>query len=246
MATNERIGVARKNERGVSLVMVSVGMVMLLALAGLAIDLVSLYVGRSEAQRAADAAALAGATIFVTSGCTSASGGCVKAGPQEALARQQAKDVGSQNSVGGSFPTILDGDINFAYPTPENPTIIVTVFRDASHGGPMPTFFMKIFGVTSANISAPATAEAYNPSGGGPGVGTKCTKPWLMANCDYNHPVLPTDANANLNCPGTVPGTLASYYVKGSAIVSPGNAPTGVVGQLLSIKQGDPKLADAP
>src|SRR5712692_8035631 len=123
MLRNTRTRDARAGERGASLATIAIALTFILGMAGLAIDLVALYVGRSEAQRAADAAALAGATTFVTSGCTSASGGCVKGGPQEALARQQAKDVGSQNSVGGSFPTILDGDIDFAYPTPENPTI---------------------------------------------------------------------------------------------------------------------------
>ena len=51
--------------------LVAVSLVTLLAMAALAIDVVTLYVARSEMQRAADAAALAGAKAFVDSGVTS-------------------------------------------------------------------------------------------------------------------------------------------------------------------------------
>jgi uncharacterized membrane protein len=50
---------------------VAVSLVALLGMAALAIDVVTLYVARSEMQRAADAAALAGAKAFVDSGITS-------------------------------------------------------------------------------------------------------------------------------------------------------------------------------
>jgi len=225
---------------------VALSLVILLGVCALAIDLVSLYVGRSEAQRAADAAALAGATIFLSSGCTSASGGCVAGGPQEAPARQQAIDVAHRNWVGGQGATVLAGDVTFAYPTPQDPTITVKVARDPAHGGPMPTFFMKIFGVTSANISAVATAEAYNPTGGGPPVGTKCLKPWLMPNCDWTRLVPAGDPNANSNCQDPTSGQFASYYVNNNSVVNPGVAPTGVVGQLITIKPGSPTQASAP
>ncbi len=239
MPTNERAQRAREAERGISLFLVAVGMVVLLGILGLGVDLVSLYVARSEAQRAADAAALAGATVFVTSGCTSALGGCVLGGSQEAPATQRAIDVGSQNKVGGQAPTINPGppDIVFAYPTSENPTITVTVARDVSHGGPMPTFFVKVFGVLSANISASATAEAYNPSGGGPPVGTTCVKPWILPNCDEDH-ATPT----NTSCTG---GTgPAAYFIDSStgAIIHPGLYPTGVIGEPILLKSGNPQV----
>ncbi len=255
MPANKRIRWVRDAQRGATLVMVALSLVILLGISALAIDLVSLYVGRSEAQRAADAAALAGATIFVSSGCTSASGGCVAGGPQEAPARQQAIDVGSRNPVGGQAATILSGDVTFSYPTPQNPNITVSVARDATHGGPMPTFFIKIFGVTSANISASATAEAYNPIAGGPSVGAKCLKPWLLPNCDWSRMVPSNDANANPSCQDpTAPPTanFASDFVQCPAgstsctVVNPGVYPTGVIGQPETIKPGDPSKAAAP
>src|SRR5262249_26522906 len=63
----------RKNrgQRGVSFLLVVAGMFSILAMAALAVDVVIIYTARSEAQKAADAAALAGAKMFVTAGITS-------------------------------------------------------------------------------------------------------------------------------------------------------------------------------
>ena len=52
-------GQSGRAEKGMTLVIMAFAIVALLAMAGLAIDLGFLYVARSEAQRAADAAALA-------------------------------------------------------------------------------------------------------------------------------------------------------------------------------------------
>ncbi len=172
----------RKEETGSVLLMVAGGMVMLLAVCAIAIDLANFYLARAQAQRAADAAALAGAKAFVTSGCTT--GGCSSGGIQETIATQQAEAAAAQNYVAGK-PATLDpnSDIAFSYPTPEEPQITVTVQRS------VPTFFAKIFGIPNANVSAKASAEAYNPSGGGnSSVGVACLKPFLVPNCDPGHP----------------------------------------------------------
>ena len=60
----------RAGERGQTLALVAMSLVVLIAVAALAIDTTTLYVARTEAQRAADAAALAGARAFVDSGTT--------------------------------------------------------------------------------------------------------------------------------------------------------------------------------
>ena len=62
---NKRV---RNTQAGNVLFMMTGALVVLLGISALAIDLVSLYLARSEAQRAADAAALAGAKKFVDSG----------------------------------------------------------------------------------------------------------------------------------------------------------------------------------
>src|SRR5579872_6484571 len=78
-------------------------MVFMVAMAAIAIDVVMLYVIRSEAQRAADAAALAGAHQFVTSGFTSGLVGnnTLCDGSGTGLAEQAAIAVAAQNHVGG-------------------------------------------------------------------------------------------------------------------------------------------------
>src|SRR5580700_9902258 len=60
----------RHHERGQTIILVAISLVSLLALAALAIDIATLYSARSEIQRAADAAALAGAKAIADSGIT--------------------------------------------------------------------------------------------------------------------------------------------------------------------------------
>ena len=104
MVQNRISGSWRQNDSAQTLFLVVGGVVTLLGVSALAIDLVSLYVARSEAQRAADAAALAGAQVLAL-GCTSASGGCLAGGSQEAAAAQKALDTANQNLVAGQAPT---------------------------------------------------------------------------------------------------------------------------------------------
>src|SRR5450432_4594695 len=95
---------SNKWERGQTIILVAVALVALLSMAALAVDVVTLYVARSEAQRAANAAAIAGAKMFTTSGFTSVQGGapppvlqgqvCLSGGPASpAAANAQAAAV---------------------------------------------------------------------------------------------------------------------------------------------------------
>ena len=209
------------NDSGATLLMVAAALVFMLGMCALAIDLVTGYLARVQCQRAADAAALAGAKVFIDTGCTS-TGGCVAGGPQEPLATQQAVSVAAQNPVMGIAPTASTISTSFSYPTPLDPQITVTVYRDSTHGDPVPTFFAKIFGINYMNVSAAATAEAYNPSGGGTPTGASCVKPFLVPNCDPNFPVPATDTvHGNAACPcggqglsnGDCAGNMGNGYV---------------------------------
>lgn len=163
------------SEKGSVLLIVAASMVLLLAISAFAIDLASFYLARAQAQRTADAAALGGASAFVSSGCTAE--GCSAGGPQETLARQQAEAVAAQNDIDGHPAKIQSNNITFTYPTPQEPQITVIA------GRAVPTFFARIFGIKTMNVSAKATAEAYNPSGGGSPIGVTCLKPFLVPNC---------------------------------------------------------------
>ncbi len=226
-------------DSGATLYIVAASMVVLLGISALAIDLVALYVARNEAQRAADAAALAGATIFLSQGCTTGSGGCVSGGPQEAPARQRAIDVAAQNLVAGQAPSSATVDVSFNYPNNEEPQITVTVHRDRAKSNPMSTIFAKIFGITSAGVSASATAEAFNPSGGNVDVGAACIRPFFVPNCDAGHPVewdsKFKSPKANTNCGGTGPNSLGQPT--GFTVA----CPTGVTGTCYPSYFFDPK-----
>lgn len=163
-------------ETGSVLLIVAAAMMFLLAISALAIDLANFYLARAQAQRAADAAALAGASEFVQSGCLTT--GCSAGGGQELPARQQAEAVGNHNYIAGQFAEIKDGDIAFSYPNPCEPQITVIA------GRAVPTLFAKVFGINTVNINAQATAEAYNSAcGGGAQVAVSCVKPFLVPNC---------------------------------------------------------------
>jgi Putative Flp pilus-assembly TadE/G-like len=182
----------RKNERGVTIVLVAFSLLALLGMAALAIDVSTLYVAHGEAQRAANAAALAGARMFASSGYTSistpapttpvAADVCqTSATPgADAAANRQAEAVAAQNLVGGQPAAVQSIICNN---TPANPQITVTIQRTG-----LPTFFGRIWGGAANSVSATAVAEAYNPSGSTAPIQVQSVKPWLIPNCDPTNP----------------------------------------------------------
>ena len=181
MCAMNLVNAARRGERGSALAFVTVSLFFFIGMAGLAIDLANLYVARSDTQRAADAAALAGATSFVNSGYTT---GGVDTFAVRQIASDAAIAVGNQNLVHGQSPNIQIGDITFNLGNTANPRITVAVNPPA-----VPTMFMRAFGKMSYPVSATATAEAYNPSGqtGGLTFCASCLKPIAVPNSDPFH-----------------------------------------------------------
>ena len=225
MRTNIESRQNRSKERGATLVLILVSTVIFAAVAGVAIDLVALYVVRSEAQRAADTAALAGATTLVTSGYTS--GGSSQAAAQTA-ATNQATTIATRNLVDGAAPNVTVTFNNMqpidGLPNPSNPQITVAVDFVA------PTYFEKVFGFKSYDVYASATAEVYNPSGvpAPPTMYcTGCIKPILLPNCDAvpgAPPTLPPAA-----CPAGYPGEIIDP--NSGQIQSPAQYPAGIIGE---------------
>src|SRR5580704_17528491 len=112
----------RKRERGVPIVITAVALVVMLAMAALAIDVVTLYVASGEAQKNADAAALAGAKAFVSSGFTSWQLGDPTTGAAQAkvcngttgLADYQAQAAAQKNLIAGTVPTTVTTTCTFS------------------------------------------------------------------------------------------------------------------------------------
>jgi putative Flp pilus-assembly TadE/G-like protein len=178
----------RMEEQGVILTLVAVFMLFVVgAMAALSIDAVTLYTARSEAQLAADAAALAGARVFANSGMTSATGNATLASSAETLASTVASQVAQSNQVGGR--NLAAGEVTVSFPNLSsldfgtNPQVKVHVQRTD-----LPTFFARIWGSKQLAVTASATAEAYNPSGASALGGTvapvapSCVKPWVLPN----------------------------------------------------------------
>src|ERR1700688_299978 len=93
----------RNNEQGVVILLVAVVMLFVVgAMAALSIDVVTLYTARSEAQVAADSAALAGARVLANSGATSDTTGTTSMGNAWNLAKAVAIQVAEQNKVAGT------------------------------------------------------------------------------------------------------------------------------------------------
>src|ERR1700738_661312 len=94
----------RNEERGVVILLVAVFLLFVVgAMAALAIVLVTFYTARSEAQLAADGAALAAARVMANSGMTSNPSDVALVANVEILARSVATQVAVHNKVGGRF-----------------------------------------------------------------------------------------------------------------------------------------------
>jgi len=139
-----------REQRGSVLVVVAGSMLALTSVVALAIDVGLMTTARVEAQRAADAAALAGAGAFIGSP------------GNRALARQLAVQFADANTVRAEAVVLLEDDIVI-----DTDALKVSVFvhRNRERGNAIPTFFAKVFGVDEVNIAAMATAEAA-PAGG--------------------------------------------------------------------------------
>jgi len=180
----------RPHERGQTMVFIAISIVSLLALAALAIDIVTLYVARSEIQRAADAAALAAAKAIADSGVTSLQSGDAQLGPAQTLARNMATAAvtaminGSStiNLVSGAPPTLTTPTpIPIDFTRQGNPHVTIALTRSN-----LPTFFSKIWARSAATVTATAVAEVYNPANVPifTPISPRSVKPWLVANAD--------------------------------------------------------------
>jgi hypothetical protein len=180
-----RRGSRHNREQGIVIALVAAFMLVVIgAMMALSIDVVTFYTARSEAQLAADAAALAGARVLANSGITSDPGGAVATA--DSLAQNVARRVAEQNQVAGEYLTVANVPLPVIAGTDLNPTITVHVQIPD-----VPTFFARMLGIKSVKVAASATAEAYNPSPPagalvrtGPPVAPLCVKPWLLPNLD--------------------------------------------------------------
>ena len=164
----------RHGRRGTVAVLVAVSMFFILAFAALVLDIGNLYVARAELQRAADAAALAGASAYVSDA------GLIENTPTTAgnAAYDLATDVQQRSSQYASVNptrgegTLLEGaDVNLArydfnYPqsgldfvaTTPNAVQVIARRTAGSANGSVALFLAGIFGIAEGNVTATAAA----------------------------------------------------------------------------------------
>lgn len=141
--------------------MLALAMTVLLGSAALAIDLGHLMNVRTESQRVADLAALAGAGAFV-----SAPGPTVAA-----TADQWAKDFAALNTVDKTNVALQSSDIQVDV---ANRRVTVTVFNTTARGNPIPTIFARVLGINDVDVVTRAVAEAW------PATGVTCILPLFL------------------------------------------------------------------
>ncbi len=157
----------RRDERGMSLVFVSVSFMALLTATTLAIDVGMFMTARSQAQNAADAGAHAGAVALVLNSFTDRTpdGPVVKSAMNAALA----------NQVMGSPVAIDAADVTFPLdPAGRADRVQVQVYRTAARKNPVLTLMGTFFGVKQVDITATATGEAS------PANAMTCVKPFMI------------------------------------------------------------------
>ncbi len=242
------------DEHGITMILVAIAMVAIIAMAALSIDVVTLYLAREEAQRSADAAALAAARVISVSGITGAASTTTEpsywqaiCGKNSGIATQAAKAVGAQNSVGnvaatvtvtysagngGSISSNTDcSSLSDAFGV--NPMVTVQIQQTS-----LPTFFSRIWRSTTNTVSATATAEAFNPSNSG-NVGNqtsgtitpvqpRCVKPWIVPNLDPLNPNTSCTSGANACQPFI---SLNDGHIVNPGISLNGTNSSGVIGE---------------
>jgi hypothetical protein len=159
-------------------------MVSLMAILALAVDLGYLATVSAEAQRTADAGALAGAAALYHLGADLESAAYYLS-PNPTQARQEARRFVRNNRTGGrsvdiglnteNYPSgdIVIGRLNrpadhtdvfeTSSDTPNTVQVRVPLLRDHSNG-PAALFFGRIFGLASVDVSASATATVWYPA----------------------------------------------------------------------------------
>jgi len=173
-----------RSKRGGTIALMSVMLFAMMAMAALAIDLASLRSARSEAQRAADAIALAGAAAFRDFPWTE--------GPTIDSANARALNIARQNQVRAdtidvrspttTTTTYMWGSVRVV----ETPQVTLNIIPDSQkvrawvrHAG-VQTFFGGLIGKPYGHVQAMATAWATND---GPTV--DCLKPFVIPDMWY-------------------------------------------------------------
>lgn len=187
-----------RSEKGAIFVQLGISLFVLMAFNVFVLDFGMMWIGRRQAQNAADAGALAGA---VARGYDDFDNPPLSTG----LAAQSAQQVAAANLVWQQAGTPR---VVFSCPPGlAGRCVKVEVYRDGTNGSTaLPTLFGPILGITTQKVKASATAIAGN------GNTTTCMRPWALPDewAEYGSTAhwQPTDTFVRWLSPG--PGIVAT------------------------------------
>ena len=218
----------RRDERGMSFVWVGMGFLTFFAASTLAIDVGMFMTARSQAQNAADAGALAGATALVFNSYSNRTIG----GP----AVQSSVSAAKFNLVVGGIPSVNPTDVTFPLgPTGLDNRVQVNVFRTTNRTNPVPTLIGSVFGVNTIDIGATATAEAS------PANAMTCVKPFMIPDRWKENSVPPNNTFDRYDNQGNLLMNPDEYFPPSDKANYQGynpDAESGDIGTLLVLRAG--------
>jgi hypothetical protein len=198
-----------RSDSGVVLIQVVLAMTAFAGCCALVIDYGILWVARSQAQAAADAASLAGATALAFDSVYDTT-----------IPANAATGVASQNDIWGEAPSATTVTVEPLYtcqvpgmpaPIPRIASCVTAdVFRNSDKGNPLPTMFGKLLNVTNQNIRAKATAAVV------PGNTTDCL--WPLAIPDKWEEHYPSNGPWLSSPPAS---TFTKYTGTGTPVATP-------------------------
>jgi hypothetical protein len=230
---DSRVRTTLASERGVTLIQVAIAIFVLTGFSAFVLDYGVMWLGRGQAQNAADAGAMAGiiARLSDETG-PPVSGGYTELSAQRAVAGHEV--VGEAPAVVVKWePDGVGGGSADACPAGApagSKCVRVEVFRDATNGSTaLPTYFGKLFGLNTQNVRATATAQLMTANW------ANCIKPWMVQDKFIDQ----------FDIDGT--GTNDVFDLGIDTYTQPGyRVPADITGIPMTLQAGDPTSSAAP
>ena len=159
-----RLSTFVRDQRGATMIMVAVSMVMIFAFAVLAIDMSLIQLAKNQLQNAADAAALSAAIQYGISN-----------NDQAAATNEAIRMAGLNRAIEVTQQPVIIGAADVSFPS--NSRVRVQTHRTRATNDPVRLYFMRVLSAAHdnlGNMQATATAEV-TPVGS-----TSCLKPWVF------------------------------------------------------------------
>src|SRR4029453_11890975 len=241
-----------RSDHGAMLLNLAVGLMVFIGMLAFVVDYGVMWVGRGQAQNAADAGALAGAVAMAldTNGWTDRT----ETGPARAAALRMAQSNAIWSvtpSVNVATDVFFTGDPADMCPADVNgrtPCIRVDVYRNQARGNPLPAIFGRAVGLVNQGVRATATARVAVANA------SDCLKPWAIPDKWLErYPVPAPWTSTSTYETGAQQGQTWTPYNPPDLYTRPSGSDPGpglpvpaVLGRQARLKAGGPQTSIAP